>query len=266
MTDWERFEIECTRYLNSTFGSYAKFYHQGGANSTVADIRATTSSGKTFFIDAKLSQAQCGQFVLLPDISTGSFLYSKQNATSLNDAARAIITHMNGDFDAFREAGTAGREIVFAKCEDVFADWIISSYKSKGVEYFITEKYRILAINSFSEHFNISAKYRIKRSGSSDLGMGRIGEFTKFLCNNNAHSYNITAVRSQGSKLFVSSGSSIDNERFVIGSQEFMFSARGKEYELRKLSNTYNANVIFSISLKYGKPGLSNEEFILQLC
>jgi len=43
-----------------------------------------------------------------------------------------------------------------------------------------------------------------------------------------------------------------------------MFSLRGNEYELRKLSNTYNANVIFSIKQKSSR-GLNDEDFIRYL-
>ena len=38
MKIWEKFEIQCTDYLNSKFGTYAKFIHKGGADSTVPDI------------------------------------------------------------------------------------------------------------------------------------------------------------------------------------------------------------------------------------
>ena len=38
MAIWEEFEIQCTDYLNNRFGAYARFFHQGGADSTVPDI------------------------------------------------------------------------------------------------------------------------------------------------------------------------------------------------------------------------------------
>lgn len=66
----ENFEIECKNYLNKRFGAYARFIHQGGSDSTIPDILVKTNSGKEFYIDAKHCLAQCGQFVLLPDIKT----------------------------------------------------------------------------------------------------------------------------------------------------------------------------------------------------
>ena len=53
MAVWEDFEIECTEYLNKTFGKYANFVHQGGSDSTVPDILVKTNKGTSFYIDAK---------------------------------------------------------------------------------------------------------------------------------------------------------------------------------------------------------------------
>lgn len=58
MARWEGFEIQCTDYLNRRFGAYARFIHQGGADSTVPDILVETKGGKSFYIDAKHSPAQ----------------------------------------------------------------------------------------------------------------------------------------------------------------------------------------------------------------
>lgn len=65
-----------------------------------------------------------------------------------------------------------------------------------------------------------------------------------------------------GDKLFVESSHNLHNKRFVFQQYEYMFSQRGNEYEIRKLSNTYNANVIFSITHNTTTPGLSDAEFI----
>lgn len=46
---------------------------------------------------------------------------------------------------------------------------------------------------------------------------------------------------------------------------EYMFSQRGSEYEIRKLSNTFNANVIFSIDLKPTINGANENRFIAYL-
>lgn len=258
MAIWEEFEVQCTEYLNDRFGHYAKFFHQGGADSTVPDILVKANSGKSFYIDAKHSPAQCGQFVLLPDLNSCTFEYSRQNVNRINRYAEMIMDYMNQDFDAFREAGTAGKDIDMPNGSDIFASWIIQTYRDKGAEFFITNDYTILPIEQFSDYFKVSAKYRIKRSGSGNVGKSRINPVMDYIA---SHDYVITDSHVVGDKLFVSSSRNLHDSRFILRGIEYMFSLRGDEYELRKLSNTYNANVIFSIRQKSTR-GMSDEAFI----
>lgn len=259
MSVWEGFELECTNYLNGRFGTYATFIHQGGANSTVPDILVKTKFGKQFYIDAKHSPAQCGQFVLLPNIETSSFEYSTKNVNQINAYAKMIIGHMNNSFDEFREAGTAGKEIEMQNGSRIFSDWIIQTYKEKGVKYFITNNFIILSIEHFSDYFNVTAKYRIKRSGSGNVGKSRLTPILDYI---DTTDYVISDSRFEGDKLFVQSQQHLHDRRFIYQQYEYMFSQRGDEYEVRKLSNTYNANVIFSITQIERDYGLTDAEFI----
>jgi hypothetical protein len=261
MAVWEDFEIECTEYLNKTFGKYANFVHQGGSDSTVPDIWVKTYKGTSFYIDAKHCPAQCGQFVLLPDIKTNTFEYSKLNSTRINVYAQNIMNHMNTYFEDFKEAGTGGKEIILDDGDDTFAKWIINTYKSNGVKYFITNDYVILPVDDFQRHFDVTAKYRIKRSGSSNTGKARIVDILNHI---RSLGYLISDKRTNGDKLFVKSQASLHNKRFIFQGNEYMFSLRGNEYEIRKLSNTFNANVIFSINKKQAS-GLTNEQFVKEL-
>lgn len=246
MEKWEQFEIDSTKYLNDNYGNKAIFIHQGGADSTVPDIKVQTKAGKCYYIEAKHCPAQCGQFVLIPNLKTLTFDYSSKNISKINDYSRKIMSVMNSDFDAFKEAGTSGKSIIFDGDQEVYAAWIIDIYKSKGVKYIITNNYSILPIDDFSKAFDVSAKYRIKRSGSSSVGKSKINAIKNHLISN----YPISSCRNDGDKLFVKSTSDLHNYRFILDGTEYMISSRGDEYEIRRLSNTFNANVIFSISLK----------------
>ena len=261
MESWEAFEHKCTDYLNMKFGAYAKFIHQGGADSTVPDILVKTKAGEEFYIDAKHSPAQCGQFVLLPDIRTSTFEYSRQNATCINDYAIMIMDFMNESFDAYREAGTTGLDIDMPNREEVFSEWIIDAYLSKGARYFITNDFVLFPIERIRDYFEITAKYRIKRSGSSDVGRSRIDMVSDFIVNQ----YYVIGTRTDVDKLFVRSNRDLDNQRFIISPYEYMFSLRDREYEIRKLSNTYNANVIFTVTRRGNDPGMSDSAFISDL-
>lgn len=218
-----------------------------------------TKSGNSFYIDAKHSPAQCGQFVLLPDLDTGTFEYSRLNVNRINRYAEMIMDYMNEDFDAFREAGTVGKDIDMPNGSDIFADWIIQAYKDKGAEFFITNNYTILPIECFREYFDVTAKYRIKRSGSGNVGRSLLNPVMDYI---STHNYVITDSRVDGDKLFVVSPHQLHNHRFILRGTEYMFSQREDWYELRKLSNTYNANVIFSIKLKPYVQGMSASAFI----
>ena len=259
MAIWQDFEVNCTDFLNDTFGAYASFIQEGGSDSTIPDIKVLTNSGDIFYIDAKHCPAQCGQFVLLPNIATRKFEYSPLNVNPLNDSARKIMEYMNEDFDAFREAGTAGRDIDIKNSSEIFADWIIQTYKNKGAEFFITNDYKIVRVEDFSQCFNVSAKYRIKRSGSSSVGKSRFASISKYLEDNFEA---ISSIKTVGDKLFIEAFSNLHGVRFIYEDYEYMISQRDELYEIRKLSNTYNANVIFSIQLKSNYIGLTENEFI----
>lgn len=259
MTNWEQFEMECADFLNSKYGQYAEFIHKGGSDSTVQDILVHTKTGTSFYIEVKHTPAQCGQFVLLPDINNREFEYSMQNANRINRYAEMIMQYMNEDFDAFREAGTAGRKINMSNSESVFSGWIKETYRDKGVKFFITNDFLLVPLDDIEDYFDFSATYRIKRSGSSAVGKSRIS-----LVENHLRSMDIVIndVQSDGKKLYVFSSEPLHKERFILEGYEYMISQRGNMYEIRKLSNTYNANVIFSISLKRNYPQNNMNSFL----
>lgn len=262
MAIWETFENLCTNYLNETFGNYATFTLEGGSDSTTADILVTTTTGKSFYIEVKDSPAQCGQFVLLPDINNRTFTYSSKNASQLNTSSQKIIDHMNLYFDEFREAGTKGKKIKFTDDTQVFINWITQYYKNKGVEFFITNNFTLIPIDDFAKYFSVTATYRIKRSGSNSVGKNNINPVIDYIA---SQDYPIEHTHTKGDKLFIESSTDLHNQRFLFRNNEYMFSLRDNNFELRKLSNTYHANVIFSISLIPNILGISKTDFITLL-
>lgn len=245
MKKWEQFEIDSTNYLNKVYKNHAVFTRQGGADSTLPDIKVQTNSGKCYYIEAKHCPAQCGQFVLIPNLKTLTFDYSSKNESEINEYSEKIISFMNNDFETFKEAGTSGKAIIFDNDQNIFNAWIVDNYKSKGVKYIITNDYKILPIDDFKKAFIVSAKYRIKRSGSNNVGKSNINTVKNHLINN----YNISSCIEDKGKLFIKSTENLHNCRFIINGTEYMISSRENKYEIRKLSNTFNANVIFSIVL-----------------
>lgn len=261
MHNWEKFENDCTKFLIEHFGDYATFILQGKNNSTIPDIKVATKKNKTFYIEVKHSPAQCGQFVLLPNIETKKFEYSRFNSTDINVFSQLIINHMNNNFEEFLDAGTAGKTIEFENCNEIFTQWIIKAYKDKGVKFFITNNYVILPIEKFATYFNVSAKYRIKRSGSNSVGSRNVEQVVKYL---NSQYANIQ-LETFKNKVFIFTKENLHNKRFILDGHEYMISKQDTKYEVRKLSNTFNTNVIFSIELKTNKCGISIDDFIFIL-
>lgn len=139
----------------------------------------------------------------------------------------------------------------------------LDTYAKKGVRWFISEDYVLIPIDKFGEFFDVSATYRVKKSGSSPVGKTRVNEIVSVIKTLDI-STDITDYNISNDKLFVESNINIDKVRFSYGGFDYMFSKRGDVYELRKLSRTFNANVIFSVSLK-NKADKYQKEFVSYL-
>lgn len=262
MSTWSDFENQCLKYLYNNFNQYASFEAMGGADSTVSDIKVVSKNNKEFFIEVKHSPAQCGQFVLIPNNKTQTFEFSNKNASKLTSTAQEIIDNMNLNYTKYKNAGTAGLKIEFKNSNTVFAKWIIEYYKSKKTKYIITNNYTLFHIQNILDYFDIECLYRIKKSGSSSVGITYKDTIIKFVekmkLNNYSYNYN-------NGHLMILTTDNMDRKIIEIDKNSYMFSKRTGCYEIRKLSNTKNANVIFSINLKSNTTGLSSEDFIEEL-
>lgn len=246
----ESFEIECWTYLTNKYGSdLLNFVHHDTSDSTGSDIEVFIKGHSKFFIEAKDSQAQSGQFVLMPDEENRVFIFSSLNKSESNAITDIIIEYMNLNFDKFNNAGTAGELI---NLDSRFFDkWIVGYYKNKGVRFVISKHNNmvILPIEKFSEYFNISATYRIKQSGSGDPAKKDINKLTAILSNRfGVSSRDINIV---DKKVLVKINDSIDNNRFCEGKYTYYLSKTefNNTYRLKRLSNTRNMTVIFSIEI-----------------
>lgn len=200
---WKTFEEECTSYLNRKYG--IKFEQQGESDSTVSDI-LYCGEKKCFYIEAKMPNAQCGQFVLLPNFKKGVFKYSSKNKANENEYTRMIIDFMNSNFYEFCDSGTAGSDINMPK--SVFYGWIVNYYKEKGAD----------SLNS---------------SNKSDF----------------EYAMGIAGIDFSFSGLDIISDRNLDGVKVNGKKYDYLLRENGSTYKVRKLSNTRNANVIFSIEL-----------------
>ncbi|MBE6877885.1 MAG: hypothetical protein E7488_01780 [Ruminococcaceae bacterium] len=251
MSTWQEFEFVCCNYLNCRYGDFARFENKGGSDSTVADIKATLNNGDSFYIEVKEPLAQSGQFVLLADKTNSVFTFSPGNKSEITSEVSLIIDHMNNDFDRYSNAGTAGQRIDID--QEVFGRWIMNSYISKGVRYFITKgrDFIIFPVEKFTDYFDIACVYRTKKSGSSEPAAKDYQNIIKIISNKCPHA-EIHVDNSTGkSRLYVYNADNLSGKSYSIGNYTYLLKAVRKNIlEIRRLSNTYNMNVIFNISLK----------------
>lgn len=259
MRPGEQFELRCYEYLKRHYKTKeTDFLREGGMDSTKSDIAVIKNGKIDFYIEAKDASAQSGQFVLLPDEEKEVFVFSPRNHSKPNEMTDIIINYMNNDFQHFNNAGTAGQTLNIDT--GVFADWIIEHYKEKNVKYVIScdRDYVIFPIRKFERYFNIIANYRIKKSGSGEPAKKDIPAVKQII-----KSYYTTArFYQEEKKLFVDLSEKNDKDKFVMGNYTYYLSERNSDnHEVRRLSNTYNMNVIFSIELIKTQDEKDLEEF-----
>ena len=238
----------------------SNFERKGGVDSTTSDIAVIKNNKVDFYIEAKDSPAQSGQFVVEPDNSTKTFIFSKKNHSKPNELTNIIIEYMSNNFERYYNAGTSGQPLEINK--DIFAGWIINYYKNKKVKYFISydREYVILPIRKFAAYFDIFANYRIKKSGSRNPAKKDISAIKNLIHN----LYPSASFSYDNGKLFVYIKEPLKNKIFEYGNFRYFFSTRNQlpqHYRITKLSNTYHMNVIFSIKLKKSQDEDDLDEF-----
>ena len=258
MEKWQICEAECLAYLQSKYSKNGNnFEAEGGSDSTKSDILFRKYGAVAFYIESKMSQAQCGQFVAFPNLESKSFDYSRANAYPENIYSESILEKMAEDFDRYKNPGTDGIELLMDN--DLFYSWIGEFYKAKNVKYFIIEKdvgnnnmsssnFVIFPIEHFQHYFNVSAKYRRKKSGSTNPTENDYAEITKAA---KSEGVSITDFYSNDGRHLLVKMNAVSRTYKIIGEKHtFQFkNTSGNEFIVTRLSNTNNPNVIFSIGL-----------------
>ncbi len=264
MIPGEAFEIDACNYLNNTYGSdKVSFRRMGGMDSTVSDIAAVINGQTAFFIEAKDTGAQSGQFVLFPDEANRTFNFSNDNKSVRNVFTDAIAEVMKRDFDRFSKVGTADMNIGIDS--NVCSQWITGHYAQKNVRFFITkygESFVIFPLRRFMNYFNIEANYRKKGSGSGSLPICLREE----LKNHITTLYPSASFRIEGKRLIAAMPAPPSGNIFQYKDLRISFShINGIDYEIRKLSNLKNPTVVFSIKAKAPQDPNDLSEFVREL-
>jgi len=241
---WKEFEQKCLDYLQRKYRHIysAKFVGVGGSDSTKSDI-LVISPGGGFYLEVKMSKAQSGQFVVLPKGSR--FIYSPRNKYPENKFSKQIMDYMNDVFTELSQVGTAGELLDIPS--GVSFGWVINHYKLKGVKFIMSANdrgYVIFPVDRMAHYFKIEARYRVKKSGSSNPSQSDYEEI-KDLINDSSAVYSRL-----GNELSVETIDRHDGDRLEGSTHTYMLKHRYSDtFGIRRLSNTNNANVIFTVEL-----------------
>lgn len=255
--NWEKFELNCTDYLNSQFKNRNVLFEKGGSsNSNDSDISIYINHKLAYKLECKLIPAQSSQFVVRIDKKKKKMYFSNKNRSPEN-FSKEILIHMNEHFNYYSKKNLNGNIYNPLICNKV----LINDYVEKNLSY----KSNLIIYSKFSENFNqkrplmaakpsnlknlfnIEGVFRNKRSGSRDASCEHIKYFpydTKFI-NGNYYVDEFCPVIDDFS---------VNQITFHLSKKVYI-----KNYKrIKILSNTNNCNVIFSLNFKDALPEKNN--------
>lgn len=271
ISKWKQFELAAVNFLKRNYGQYASFVQQGGEDSTIPDILVSTKNRKQFYIETKSATAQSGQFVVLPNYEKKQFVFSQKNKTEENEMTRCIIDYMNQNWETYKDINTSGEKIDMSNV--IFGKWITNYYKFKDVKYFISgsdNQFVLIPVDDFSTSFDVTATYRIKKSGTRKLPKKYVSNVTDFF----NKKYEKSNILKKGNHTYLNTGIpflDLDKKCFKIDTIADTILYLSKDdiypegYRISIKSNTNNPNIIFSITLKSNISGIDKDTFISQL-
>lgn len=249
MERWKTFEDNARNFLDKNIKlKDINFTSIGKSNSWDSDIEVLHKKNKLFTIEAKLSPAQSGQFVVW--FKNNKFLYSEKNHEDKGISADKIVEYLNLHIEQFKNCGTAGEEIKLDK--KIFFKWIKEHYAKKEVKFIIVSDnednfednfIRLLKLDNFEDNFEISCKIRYKKSGSAHMPKKYYSHVVSLIEKKISLPFKLTSA---GELEIQDIG---DKPIYLDECETFYLSKQNGKYLVKKLSKrtSYNLTVIFSL-------------------
>lgn len=248
MSNWENFEEICCLYLNEHYGNdHIKFIYKGKSDSTKPDIEVFIDNQYRFSIEVKMPKAQSGQFVVL--LEKDKFIFSPKNKTSENNVTTIILNNLNYNFDNYKNVKSKALKININ--QNYFSDWIKNYYKTKKVKYVISKyknKFIIFPLEKYDFYFKINGNIRRKKSGSRNLPDKNISQVEEFL--KKILKINLTIEKKDKKKILTLTKytEKIEDKEFELQDFKIYITKTDYNYVIKKLSETNNPTVIFSVT------------------
>ena len=265
---WREEEDDACEFLKQKFKAYFKRIKKvGGSNSTAPDIEVETMNDTVFNIEVKCARARGGQFALR-DTSI-SFEFSRRNKSVDGEAAKKIVAYINQNYDPFVETGKTGASLEgMPGAPDVFSDWIRERLEAYNVRFILARPDRndflIIPVDRFKKSFDVSARCRLKASGSQRLSIKAMNSLLNYLNNDllphvKGGETMKAEITTEG--LIIHKSGNLQFEYITLNGANYYLSDQGDRYVVKKVSDTANYTVVFSLNLKRNAKGWTEEEF-----
>ena len=250
MKKWQQFENDCFNHLLQEYINNPNIIIElrGNYTSNTSDIYVQ-NNGNNYFIEVKMPVSQSGQFVVYPNNETELFELSNQSALNQTptqlECTNAILQFISqpNHYAVFANAGTRGMDLDIP--DIVLKNWIVEHYYHKNVRYIMTymnQQYILIPIHEIDRYFYISATCRKKRSGSSRFSIKHIDDLNQCL------------IEQELDYHFCDENNTIQlmnyHEKQLKVHPFLLKQVHDNVYNIRKLSNTNNYNIIFKLKLK----------------
>lgn len=251
---WEKFENEIFLEFKKKYSNNnTKFELLGVSDSTQSDILVIKKDEPEFYMEIKSSIAQAAQFALNQN-SEKKWYFSDLNKTTSTNNSEEIIGFINkSDFGAITTSG-----ISIGIDQKTQFDWIKDFYEERCVEFVVTSynnELVIMPLENIHIYFNVSVIVRKKGSGSAELSNPVWRKIKNHPVFNGVRENNV--INGKRYLTFDSLPESLNNNKTIFAD---MFDDEIIRFQLeiisdrkvyiRKLSNTSNPTVIFTLTSK----------------
>jgi len=254
MENWEIFEKSASEFLEKHMNDKdIEFKVVGGSDSTIPDINVYKNKQYITTIEAKFIPSQSGQIVVIDNQT--SFSFSQESVNKFSKYTEIIIKHLNDNFSKYKSYSSKSIKLDIDK--SILFNWVKTNYDNKGAKWIVSSKkfdnltkedLLFIPLNEMDNYFDISASFRIKRSGSGSVPLSSQDNVIKLI---DKKFGNITyETKIIDKKLYILTESSISKTH--LEEKFFISTLKNSKYEVRKLNGTENPNpnVVFELKLK----------------
>lgn len=209
----------------------------------------TKENALLFNIEAKYSPSQAGQIVIID--KNGYFEFSSKSKNPKVTSTDILINHINANYDTYSHVNKSSisidinSNILYHFIEEQYQiksnQWIISSSNKSNLT---NDTVCLIPTNELRNNFDVSASLRRKKSGTSEVPKNSREEakiIIRSICNN-------PIFEERDKKIFLHGD--IGQHPLLLPSNLYLSKKDTNKYEIRKRSNTNNANIMLSLKLK----------------